>query len=361
MPTYRSTAGEVSVCLVGDVRVEGENPEETFAHCGPQLREADILFGNLESVISDVWNPADVSDLRLVGTPEKMLAGYVSAGFSVLNVANNPSMRFGWPALERCLELLDGVGIAHIGAGQDLDEARRPAILERNGTTVAFLGYSAVTDPAHAARKDRPGVNRFRVDTAYRPPARFFEVPGSPPIITTTPDPRDLAALQDSIRDARAQADIVIVSWHWGISPASGGKGELVDYQVTLGHACIDAGADLVVGHHPHLLQGVEVYQGKAIFYSLGDFTPRMARSSGAEPTIVTKVTISDKRIRQVSFMPGGINEREQPSLLSAGDNSEALRRIESESERFGTPFRIDGNEVLVNSVEANAEVGAGL
>src|SRR5207245_957860 len=218
--------------------------------------------------------------------------------------------------------------------------------LERNGTTVAFLGYSAVTDPAHAARKDRPGVNRFRVDTAYRPPARFFEVAGSPPIITTTPDPRDLAALQDSIRDAKAQADIVIVSWHWGISPASGGKGELVDYQTSLGHACIDAGADLVVGHHPHLLQGIEVYQGKTIFYSLGDFTPRMARSSGSEPTIVAKVTLTDKSIRQVSFMPGEINEREQPSLLPPRNRSEAFQRIESESEGFGAHFRTDSDDV---------------
>jgi poly-gamma-glutamate capsule biosynthesis protein CapA/YwtB (metallophosphatase superfamily) len=344
---------DVLVYLVGDVRVESENPEEVFALCASQLREADILFGNLETVISDRWHAEDVSDLRLVGTPERMLAGYVAAGFSVLNVANNPSMRFGWSALSRCMELLDGSGVAHIGAGANLDEARKPAILERNGTKVAFLGYSTVTDPAHAARKDRPGVNRFRVDTAYRPPARFFEVPGSPPIIVTTPDARDLAALQENIRDAKQQADVVIVSWHWGISPASGGQGELVDYQVTLGHACIDAGANLVVGHHPHLLQGVEVYQGKAIFYSLGDFTPRMTRATGAEPTIIAKITIGGKAVQQVAFIPGEINEEEQPVLLSAGGATDAGDRIESESERFGTPFDRTGDEVLVQATDA--------
>ncbi len=119
------SGADLSIYLVGDVRVENDDPAETFALCAGELRRADILFGNLESVISDRWDPADVSDLRLVGTPERMLAGYGAAGFTVLNVANNPSMRFGWPALARCLELLDGAGIAHIGAGLNMDEARR--------------------------------------------------------------------------------------------------------------------------------------------------------------------------------------------------------------------------------------------
>ena len=339
---------DISFYLVGDVRVESHMPEETFALCAARLREADILFGNLESVISDRWDPADVSDLRLVGTPESMLAGYTAAGFSVLNVANNPSMRFGWPALEHCLALLDGVGICHIGAGPNLDAARQPAIIERQGTRVAFLGYSAVTDPAHAARKDRPGVNRFRVDTAYRPPSRFFEVPGAPPIIITTPDPRDLAALQENIRATREQADVVVVSWHWGISPASNGQGELVDYQITLGHACIDAGADLVVGHHPHLLQGVEVYSGRAIFYSLGDFTPGMTRPTRPQPTMVAKATVRDKAIRGISFIPGEINDREQPALLNASERPAAVQRVLGESVQFGTQFDVADVEVVV-------------
>jgi len=341
---------ELTIYCVGDVRVESEAPEDTFALCGSQLHRADILFGNLESVISDHWDPADVSELKLVGTPERMLGGYTAAGFSVLNVANNPSMRFGWPALARCLDRLDGVGIAHVGAGANNDEARRPAIVERNGTRVAFIGYSAVTDPAHAARRDRPGVNRFRVDTAYRPPNRFFEVPGAPPIILTTPDPRDLAALEENIRATRQEADVVVVSWHWGISPASNGRGELVDYQIALGHACIEAGADLVVGHHPHLLQGVEAYRGRAIFYSLGDFTPRMVRTTGAQPTVAAKVVLRGGTIAAVGFVPGEINDRDQPRLLSAADRPEAVERVISESARFQTQFDVAGDEVLIRT-----------
>ena len=343
------TGTEISIYLVGDVRVE-RDPAETFALCSTRLRGADILFGNLETVISDVWDPAAVSDLKRVGTPERMLPGYVAGGFSVLNVANNPSMRFGWSALARCMELLDGAGIAHIGGGKNLDEARQPAIIERNGTKVAFLGYSTVTDPAHAARKERPGVARIRVDTAYRPPPRFFEVPGAPPIIITTPDANDLAAVQEDIRSAKEQADVVIVSWHWGISPASGGKGELISYQTELGHACIDAGANLVVGHHPHFLQGIEVYRGKAIFYSLGDFTPGFSRSSRPAITMVARLVVSGSAIRQVSFMPGEINEREQPILLAADQAGDVVRWMEEASEQFRTRFLLDGNEVVVQA-----------
>lgn len=346
------TTADVSVLLVGDVRVE-RDPDETFALCADELRKADILFGNLETVISDAWDPAAVSDLKRVGTPERMLPGYVAAGFGVLNVANNPSMRFGWSALARCMELLDGAGIAHVGGGKTLDEARRPAILERDGTRIAFLGYSTVTDPAHAARKDRPGVARIRVDTAYRPPNRFFEVPGAPPIIITTPDAEDVASVQRDIRGAKEQEDVVIVSWHWGISPASGGKGELISYQTELGHACIDAGADLVVGHHPHFLQGVEVYKGKAIFYSLGDFTPGFSRSSRPATTMVARLAVSGSAIRQVSFIPGEINEREQPIVPAASDagSQEVRTQVEEASEPFGTHFHPDGNEVIVDTI----------
>jgi len=347
---------DISICLVGDVRVE-RDPDQTFALCAARLREADILFGNLETVISDVWDPEDVSDLRLVGTPEHMLAGYVTAGFSVLNVANNPSMRFGWKALSRCMELLDQGDIAHVGGGRNLEEARRPAIVERKGAKVAFLGYSTVTDPAHAARKDRPGVARFRVDTAYRPPNRFFEVPGAPPIIITTPDPRDLETLQTDIGKAREQADVVIVSWHWGISPASGGKGELVGYQTELGHACIDAGADLVVGHHPHLLQGIEVYRGKVIFYSLGDFTPRMARSNRPQSTIVAHLHVNGA-VHRVAFIAGEINEREQPILLRKSQAGATVGQVLEASEPFGTRFRTEEAEVFVHT-EDGEPVGA--
>jgi poly-gamma-glutamate capsule biosynthesis protein CapA/YwtB (metallophosphatase superfamily) len=342
-------SGDISVYLVGDVRVESADPEEFFALCASRLRNADILFGNLETVISDAWDPEDVSELRLVGTPERMLPGYVAAGFGVLNVANNPSMRLGWKALARCMELLDDVGISHVGGGRDVEEARQPAIIERNGTKVAFLGYSTVTDPAHAARKDRPGVARFRVDTAYRPPNRFFEVPGAPPVVITTPDPHDLEALRADIGKTKELADVVIVSWHWGVSPASGGKGELVSYQTELGHACIDAGADLVVGHHPHLLQGVEVYRGKAIFYSLGNFTPRMGRANRPEPTIVAVASASAGTLHQVSFIPAEINERDQPTLLS-GAEAEAVEIVRDASATFGTRFRLGQGEVIVDT-----------
>ncbi len=342
------TAADVSVYLVGDVRLEND---DALALCAPALRQADILFGNLETVISDVWEASAVSQHRNVSSREHTAPAYGAAGFSVLNMANNPSMRLGWPAFARCMELLEGQGIAHIGGGINVDEARRPAILERNGTSTAFIGYGCVVDPAHAARRDRPGVARFHVHTDYRPHARFFEVPGSPPIIITTPDTDDLAALRNNIRSAKEQADVVIVSWHWGVSPATGGHNELIDYQIELGHECIDAGADVVVGHHPHALQGIEVYRGNAIFYSLGNFVPFSAPPH-PEPTMVARLRITEKRIREVSFLPAHINEKNQPVLATAADSGDVVQHVRQASQRFGTRFRLDGDAVVVETAD---------
>jgi poly-gamma-glutamate capsule biosynthesis protein CapA/YwtB (metallophosphatase superfamily) len=244
---------------------------------------------------------------------------------------------------------MEGQGIAHIGGGNDIDEARCPAIIERDGTKVGFVGYACVCDPAHAARKDRPGLARFRVHTAYEPLPRFFEVPGSPPIIITKPDPGDLAALRENIGRAKDQADVVVVSWHWGVSPATGGHNELIDYQVELGHACIDAGADLVVGHHPHALQGIEVYSGKAIFYSLGNFVPHSAPPH-PERTMVARMRIAEKRVREVGFLPARVTTTNQPMLLASAESADVIERVREMSQRFGTPFRVDGDAIIVET-----------
>jgi poly-gamma-glutamate synthesis protein (capsule biosynthesis protein) len=339
-------ASDVTVYLVGDVRL---GSEDSLALCATALSEADILFANLETVISDIREPSAVSDYRDVSSREHTAPNYGAAGFSVLNMANNPSMRLGWPAFARCMELLEAQGIAHIGGGNDIDEARRPAIIERDGTKIAFIGYACVADPAHAARKDRPGLARFRVHTSYQPVPRFFEVPGSPPIITTTPDRDDLVALRDNIRRAKDQADVAVISWHWGVSPATGGHNELIDYQMELGHECIDAGADLVVGHHPHALQGIEVYAGKAIFYSLGNFVPFSAPSH-PEATMVAWLRITEKQVREVGFLPARVTTTNQPTLLNAADSSDVVERVRAMSDRFGTRFSLDGDSVVVET-----------
>ena len=166
--------------------------------------------------------------------------GLAHAGYTLLTRANNHTMDFGSEALESTLQALDQQGLGHAGAGHDLTEARKPAIVEVKGRKVAVLAYSLTYPQEFWASKDRPGCA-----------------------------PADGYLMKEDIQAARAQgADLVIVCCHWGQEKHT----RLRSYQPNLAHLAIDAGADAVVGHHPHIWQGLEVYNGKPIAYAIGNF-----------------------------------------------------------------------------------------
>ena len=344
--------GEVTLALVGDLFVQRPDPESIFAHAAPYLQEADIVFGNLESMLTDASYLTEARATRVFYSDENMLSAYTFAGISGVGVANNHSMNQGLDSLLRCLEILDGAGIAHAGGGRNLDEARKPAIIERKGTRVAFLAYSSVFSPLFAATADRGGIATVRVATSYEPPARLAEVPGAPPIIHTHADPRDAAAMQEDVRSAREQADVVIVSWHWGMSRATGGSnaGKILESQVAMAHAAIDAGADLVMGHHPHMLEGVEVYNGKVIFYSLGNFAFDLhsGNSPHGDITILVRCMVRDGAIQRVSYKPIRINEQGQPVPVDPQAGQDIVQSVQELSADFDTQFQVGEKDVMI-------------
>jgi poly-gamma-glutamate synthesis protein (capsule biosynthesis protein) len=344
----------VELVLVGDVYVQRPDPDSTFAHAGKYLRAADIAFGNLETVV------ADLEHLDGGGhgprTDEWMIGAYVNAGFKVMNLANNPSMYRGVKGLQRTMDVLDKAGIAYGGGGKNLQEARRPAVVERKGVKVAFVCRTSVCTIDAAATALRAGLAVVRVATAYEaPPPVPKEVPGAPPIIHTIPNCADVEALRQDIAAARERAGVVVVSWHWGISPYSGGKGELVGYQKEMAHLAVDAGADLVVGHHPHLVQPIEVYKGKSIFYSLANFVHDGPSFRGKkQDTILVRCRIRSGKISEVCFVPGRINEQNQPMLLKPAEAPELLSHVREVSAAFGTVFRVRQEEVAIVTEAAN-------
>src|SRR6185295_9986537 len=128
-----------------------------------------------------------------------------------------------------------------------------------------FRSNSVLPDE-YEAREEKPGCNPIKVATYYE--AQEYQA-GTPPKIVTVPCEEEVAAMEEDIRRAKAQADVVVVSMHWGIHHV---PGMLADYQFTVGHRAIDAGADLILGTHAHLVKGIEIYKGKAIFFSMGNF-----------------------------------------------------------------------------------------
>jgi poly-gamma-glutamate synthesis protein (capsule biosynthesis protein) len=211
---------------------------------------------------------------------------------------------------------------------------------------VAFLAYSSVFAPAYAAGPKQGGIATVRVSTTFEPHPRHLEVPGSPPIVRTITDSKDAATMEEDVRRAKKDADAVIVSWHWGVSPASGGVGQIVDYQIEMAHAAIDAGADLIAGHHSHTPGAIEVYKGKVIFYSLGNFA--YTRVKHAQMTLLVRSRFMNGRLQQVSFIPGRINERGEPTLLDTTEGQEVVQDIVKRSTPLGTNFQIADKEVII-------------
>jgi poly-gamma-glutamate capsule biosynthesis protein CapA/YwtB (metallophosphatase superfamily) len=347
-------SGNLKMVMVGDVYVQRDDPHSAFEANLALLQDADITYGNLETVIADpeYLEPSDRD--HHPRSDERVIAAYLRAGFNVLHVANNPSMHHGRKVFMRSMEVLDRAGILRGGGGRNLAEARKPVVIERNGLKVAFVCRTAVCPPEAAATDERPGVARFKVTTAYQPPNRIFEVPGSPAIVHTFPDHADKAAFLEDLRDARQQADLVVASWHWGVSRASGGQGGLVGYQIEMAHASIDAGADMVVGHHPHVLQPVEFYKGKPIVYSLGNYIHDMA-SMGRHKflTALLRCQVRDGKIVGLAFVPGRIDGCGPPVFYHPKDASDVIEHVASLCTPFGTALEIDREQVVIRDGSA--------
>jgi len=263
--------GSWTLGAVGDVFVNRKEPATAFAHAEHVLNVCDLVFGNCEGAFTSTSVRAPSSGWRVVA-PESQAIALSSAGFDVMSCANNHSVDAGHEGLADTLAELQRQGIAAAGAGMNFAEAHRPAIVECDGVRVAVLAFASVYQAGYEARGNVPGLAAIRIhSTPYFPDWDAYGKvePGHTPAIRTTPYPEDMEKMRDLIAQARAIADVVVTSFHWGRAsqPAI-----LTDYERVVGKAAIDAGADVVLGHHHHYLRGVEIYRGKPIYYGLGHF-----------------------------------------------------------------------------------------
>ncbi len=254
------------ICAVGDVAPRRVDPASIFGPSAATLQAADLRFGQMECPISLRGSPSPGARLAMRTTPD-VAPALRAAGFDLMSVAGNHALDFGAEALVDTLEHMGAVGIAVSGAGVNLAEARRPALITAGGKRVALLARSSILPTGYAADASRPGCAPMRAHTHYE--QIEHDQPGTPPRILTFADQGDLAALCADIAAARAEADVVLVSLHWGIHFV---RASVADYQREVARAVIAVGADAVFGHHPHVLKGVEFIAGKPVFYSLGNF-----------------------------------------------------------------------------------------
>lgn len=244
-PTTLFFAGDIMLSRNVDQEIlKANNPNLPFLNVASQVQQADIAFANLESQFAQ--NAIRARQGLVFGAHPDVARGLSFAGFDVLSTANNHSLDYGIESLEYTIDLLNQYNIQASGTKKPATE-HAAAIIEKNGIVFGFLSYS------YAAHND-----------------------GGPPAgeagrstHTQISDFNNLDRLRQDILDIKGHyADIVIVSMHAGAEYTR----EPNQKQIDFAHGAIDAGADLVIGHHPHWIQTIEQYQGKWIFYSLGNF-----------------------------------------------------------------------------------------
>ncbi len=322
---------------VGDVMIARYDPT-LLDPAAPVLQAADFSFGNCEwpyaeepgdthPVEAHLNDDVEGEDLFTPGDPEAIRLK-ARKGFDVLSFANNHCLHAGYRAFLRSLALMRESGIAPVGAGHNIVEALAPVTLERNGVKVAFIGCSSALLPGTHAGRRTPGVVPLRRHAYFRNPN--WNDWGLAPQVGTLCDRDDLAAVCASIRTARAQADIVVLSVHWGLLEDRVAIG---DYQREAARAFVEHGADLILGHGTLVTKGIEVIDGKVVFYSLGKFLMKGPRPSGDRPIgvkasigqdkrkgIAALVDIDGGRIVRVGFAPTFADEESRPSFLRADD-----------------------------------------
>lgn len=315
----------VTLHAVGDIMLAGSGLgvyrkmgySYPFSDLGPVLKQADIVFGNLEAPLTTGGEEFTDKKFRFRVDPVALDA-IKEAGFTHLALANNHIMDFGREGLLQTGRLLDRAGIAWFGAGADLANARKAWITEIKGLKIAFLAYSLVYPEEFFAGKERAG-------TAPGFAGYFVE----------------------DIRLAKSRADYVVVSFHWGAEGATNPK----PYQQAAARRAIDAGADAIIGHHPHVLQGVEYYGRGVIFYSLGNFTfGSMGRS--ASSSMIARITLDDG-ISQVELIPIDVlnpRVRYRPKLLSGKKAQEVAEEVGRMSTSFGSRVIADNGRFFVTA-----------
>ena len=363
----------VTMFAVGDIVVARKDWQSSFARVESFLKKADVSFFNCETPYAESGCPNMSPHGAIPHDPKKMPA-LASAGFNVCSLANNHCLNWGVDALVECRERLEAMGMVVCGAGRNIDEARKPAIVERKGVKVAFLGYCSVGPNWTMAEENKPGSAMVRIRTLYEP---YDYQPGTPHTkVFTWAYKEDLDGMVEDIKKAKERADIVVVTDHWGVHhiPAL-----IPDYGFEVGHAAVDAGADLVLGTHPHILKGIEVYKGKVIMHSMANFVMErsLAQKEGDQPSfslkytkqlgkiyggfhsdqsksLVLKCIISGAKIERVSYIPVMLVRSYNPEVVAhhdsrAEENFKYVKDITA-SAGLATEFSWDGNEVVIST-----------
>lgn len=314
--TPQPTPSIVTLSFAGDVifdswvgsLIDQKGPAHVISDLKGIFHKSEISMVNLETPISLRGTKENDKQFTFRAKPEHINV-LTEAGINMVTLANNHILDFGLDALRDTIDLLKDHNIGFVGAGEDVDEASRPRYVTKNDCTVAFVASSHVIPfVTWTAGVNKPGV-------------------------ASTYDPTRLLA---EIEKARKAADIVVVYVHWGEEMVT----MPVPYQKNLARMYIDKGADVVIGSHPHILQGLEFYKGKIISYSLGNFI----FTNQKKDTAILNIEIRDKAISKIKMIPCEINNFRTALVEDPQKTQNILNTVKALS--FGADILPDGTVV---------------
>ena len=301
--------GDHPVCIGHGVRSTAARfgPGFLFEEVAPLLEEGDFNFCNLESVLSDHGlRPWLLPSLEMRGSPE-CIEALRAARFNVVNVANNHAMQHGLEAFNETVELLGRHEISVVGI--DRDGRAVPLITKKGSVEVAFIGFSMHEEL----------YCQGDVAYSYR---------------------RDPAMVVKAVADLRKQFDgFIVCSLHWGDEYIHRPSPE----QVGLAHKLVDSGVDVLLGHHPHVLQGIERYRRGIIFYSLGNFIFDLWMRP-AKKTVMARIELASGKTPTFSAVPIWINDNYQPTPATGDDEREIEADLAAYARMIPSPGDADAS-----------------
>ena len=318
--TFASTGDIIFGREVGTY-VDMNGGASALANVADKLAAADVTIANVEAPLSDnTSEPIFDKDVYLISRPAG-IESLKESDITMVSLANNHSMDYTGPALQDTLNLLDGAGILHAGAGMNEEEADRIVELEVNGASVAFISWTDIIPDNFLAYGDQPGVASARMN---------------------------MDAALKKVREARATHDIVIVAMHWGIEY----EDYIDDYQQrTPAHQLVDAGADVIIGNHPHVIQGIEFYNGSLIAYSQGDFVFDHYSLKTGE-TFILNFDITENGISNVTATPVYLDDTYGiPSIVTGEHAQSILERLSTISEGMNSAFTIENDVAHITPI----------
>jgi poly-gamma-glutamate synthesis protein (capsule biosynthesis protein) len=290
---------ELTLSAVGDILLDrdvriamGSDYAYPYEEVVEDLREADLLIGNLECPLTTKENPVLKDPVIIFKADTQNAAALKEAGFDILNLANNHTMDYDATGLRETVAVLREEGLLYTGASLPRSEGQVPLIVEKNGCRIGFLGYSVFPPEGYISQEGKADVSRY------------YE---------------EQTAIE--IENVRQSCDLLVVSFHWG---------KEFDYypserQKDIAHQAVDAGADLILGHHPHVLQEMEEYGGAYILYSLGNFIFDKQIPRGTDESMIAKITVRDKKIVEVDTIPLCIENCRPTRINGSFDEEEYL------------------------------------